>query len=252
MKRLSLFLMVVLIGCGGTEVANDLPFVPGLQLDDTSTGRSVVLTWIGVSADIDGYKVYFKSDGAGDWISVGEVTGTTYTHNAVNAGTYSIRAYKGDNLSAGYSASVNTMPNIVDVSYSIYDNYSAGNEPSGFIFGPAYGITGMASSTYFSQDIYVYDENKGDENVWLYSGNFGIFGNGLQSYFQTPASGVYGNCDPDGSWITNSYELYTTDSVIFVKLPYNTGGNAYVKMYGLSVTPVDTTNGTVITFMYEY
>ncbi|MCK5034805.1 MAG: fibronectin type III domain-containing protein [Candidatus Sabulitectum sp.] len=256
MKKLSIFLMAVLVallaGCGGTEVTNDLPVVQDLQLDATSTGRTIVLVWSAVD-DVDGYKIYFKTDGAGDWISAGEVTGTTYTHNAVNAGTYSIRAYKGDNHSAEYSATVSTMPMVIDVSYSIYDNYSAGDKPSGFIFGPDSGATGMASSADFLQDIYAYDESKGDEDVWLYSGNFGTFGNGRQSYFQTPASGVYGNCDPDGQWITNSYELYTTDSVVFVELPYQSGTtSAYAKMYGLTVTADETENGTVVTFMYEY
>ncbi|MCK5037344.1 MAG: hypothetical protein KAS73_15710, partial [Candidatus Sabulitectum sp.] len=83
------------------------------------------------------------------------------------------------------------------------------------------------------------------------SGSFGEFGNGHVCYFQEPGT-TYGSCDPD-SWIANSYILYTGDSVVFVKLPYDTGENAYVKMYGLTVTPDDNTeNGTIVSFSYEY
>ncbi|MCK5787129.1 MAG: fibronectin type III domain-containing protein [Candidatus Sabulitectum sp.] len=256
MRKLSLIILAVMVaalaGCGGTEHTNDLPIVQDLQLDATSTGRTIVLTWSEVSGDIDGYKIYLKMDGAGNWIDAGEVTSTTYTHNAVNAGVYSIRAYKGDNYSEDYSSTVSTMPSIVNVSYSIFDNYSADDKPSGFIFGPDSGATGMASSADFVQDLYAYDESKGDEDVWLYSGNFGEFGNGSQSNFQAPVSGVYGNCDPDGLWLTTSYILYTSDSVVFVELPYQGGTNAYAKMYGLTVTADETENGTEVSFMYEY
>ncbi len=226
MRKLSIVFMAVLIaaiaGCAGDDSSGDtgtLTTVQDLQLDNTSTGRTVVLTWAEVSDDIDGYKIYFKADGTGTWADAGESNTTTFTHNAVVAGHYAVKAYKGDNYSENMSNEVSTMPSIVNVTYTIYDNYSPEDKPSGFIFGENSGQTGSAASSGFVQDIYAYDESKGDEDVWLYSGNFGQFGNGNQSYFQEPASGVYGNCDPDGSWSGTSYILYTSDSVVFVAFP---------------------------------
>lgn len=261
MKKLSILFMAVMIaaiaGCAGdtTEPGGTLATVQDLQLSDTSTGRTIVLVWSAVTGDIDGYKIYFDADNTGTWVEVGESTTTTYTHTATNAGTYSVRAYKGTDYSENYSNEASTMPNIVNVTYTIYDQFAPAELPSGFIFGENAGQTGMAGSTAFKQDIYAYDESKGDNEVWLYSGNFGPtqYANGNQTYFQEPASGVYGNCDPNGTWIPTSYVLYTSDSVVFLALPFSTGGSAYVKMYGLTVAPEPTSNnGTMVSFKYEY
>lgn len=260
MKKLGILFMAVMIaaiaGCAGddsTEPGGTLTTVQGLEIDETSTGRTVVLVWNGISDEIDGYEIYFKADGTGSWVVGGTSTTTTFTHNATVAGTYAVRAYNGDNYSENYSNEVSTMPNIVNVTYSIYDNYAPADYHSGFIFGATSGQTGFASQTGFVQDIYAYDESKGDGDVWLYSGNFGQFGNGNQSYFQTPASGVYGNCDPNGTWYSTSYQLYSSDSVVFIELPYASGPSAYAKMYGLQITPEPTSNnGTEVSFMYEY
>jgi hypothetical protein len=260
MKKIAILFMAVVIaavaGCAGDDssgTGGDLTTVQGLEIDATSTGRSVVLVWNAITDDIDGYKIYFKADGTGNWVEGGESTTTTFTHNATVAGHYAVRAYKGDNYSENYSNEVSSMPNIVNITYTIYDNYSPADKPSGFIFGPTSGQTGFASQAGFVQDIYAYDESKGDNDVWLYSGNFGTFGNGNQSYFQTPASGVYGNCNPSGTWYGTSYQLYTSDSVVFVELPYAGGRSAYVKMYGLNVAPdPDSNNGTSVSFKYEY
>lgn len=260
MKKLSIIFMAVMIaaiaGCAGddtTDPTGDLAVVQQLVLDGTSTGRTVVLTWSAVTDEIDGYRIYFKTDGAGSWAEAGTSTTTTFTHNAVVAGTYAVMAYNGENTSSDYSNTVSTMPSIVNVTYSIYDNYAPADYHSGFIFGETAGQTGFASQASFVQDIYAYDESKGDDDVWLYSGNFGTYGNGNQSYFQTPASGVYGNCDPSGTWYSTSYQLYTSDSVVFVALPYSGGSFAYAKMYGLQISAEPTSNnGTEVSFMYEY
>jgi len=259
MKKLSILFMAVMIaaiaGCAGdtTDPTGTLSTVPDLQISTSSTGRTVVLLWGAVTDDIDGYKIYFKTNGTGSWIEAGESATTTFTHNAVVAGTYAVMAYKGTNYSENYSNEVSTMPNVVSTTYTIYDNYAPAEYHSGFIFGPTSGQTGFASQTSFVQDIYAYDESKGDDDVYLYSGNFGTFGNGNQSYFQTPASGVYGNCDPSGTWYGNSYQLYTSDSVVFVELPYASGPSAYVKMYGIQIAPEPLSqNGTMVSFKYEY
>jgi hypothetical protein len=257
MKKISLLFMAVMIavlaGCAGdtTDPTGDLPTVQQLVLDATSTGRTIVLTWSAVTESIDGYKIYFKADAAGSFVEVGESTTTTYTHTATVAGTYAVMAYQGTNYSAAYSNEVSTMPNIIATTYTIYDNYSPADKPSGFIFGPSSGQTGSAASPSFVQDIYAYDESKGDADVWLYSGNFGTFGNGNQSYFQEPLANGY--CDPSGVWYSTSYRLLTGDSVVFVELPWNSGQSAYVKMYDITVAPdPDSNNGTMVSFKYEY
>ncbi len=256
MRKLSLIFAAVMIaalaGCAGdtTGEGGDLAIVGNLELDASSAGRTIVLIWSAVD-DVDGYKVYFAADATGSYTELGESTTTTYTHNATNAGDYVVIAYKGDDTSSANSNAVSTMPNIISTTYTIYDNNSASSTYSGFIFGATSGEPGSAYSASFEQDIYAYDESKGDDDVWLYSGSFGEFGNGHVCYFQEPGT-TYGSCDPD-SWIANSYILYTGDSVVFVKLPYDTGENAYVKMYGLTVTPDDNTeNGTIVSFSYEY
>lgn len=260
MKKLSILFMAVMIaaiaGCEGDDSSGPggtLATVQQLVLDGTSTGRTVVLTWSAITGDIDGYKIYFKADASGSWVEAGESTTTTFTHNAVVAGTYSVRAYKGENYSENYSSEESTMPTIVSGTYKIYDNFAPAEYHSGFIFGENAGQTGFASEAGFVQDMYAYDESKGDNDVWLYSGNFGTYGNGNQSYFQTPASGVYGNCDPSGTWYSTTYQLYTSDSVVFVALPYSGGSFAYAKMYGIQVSAEPTSNnGTEVSFKYEY
>ncbi|MCD4706110.1 MAG: hypothetical protein K8S62_00035 [Candidatus Sabulitectum sp.] len=234
-------------------VIDDLPQVQGLMLDAASTGRTVILAWNPLACQVDGYQVYYREEESGTWALITATTDTTAEITAVCAGYYSVRGFVDDIFSESFSAPVNTMPNIISVSYTIYDNYCSADRHSGFIFGPTAGVTGMAPSTSFQQDIYTYDDSKGDNEVSLYSGNYGPFGNGNQSYFQEPASGVYGSCDPDGTWLGSSYELYTSDHVVFIKLPFVGGSNAYVKMYGLTVVPDPATaNGTMVSFSYEY
>lgn len=256
MRKLSLIFAAVMIaalaGCAGdtSPSGGDLAIVQLLELDASSTGRTIVLVWSAVD-DVDGYKVSFRNDATGSYTELSETSTTTYTHTADNAGDYVVIAYKGDNTSEANSNAVSTMPNIINSTYTIYDNHSEESTYSGFIFGATSGTPGSAFSDTFEQDLYAYDESKGDDDVWLYSGSFGEFGNGKTCYFQEPGT-TYGSCDPN-SWIPNSYILYTGDSVVFVKLPYDGGDNAYVKMYGLSVTADPaTTNGTIVSFSYEY
>ena len=258
MKKISLIFMAVMIaalaGCAGdTEgTTNTLATVASFELDASSTGRTINLVWSEVT-DVDGYKIYFKENGTGDWAEIGTSTTTAYTDNATVAGTYSVKAYKGEDLSENFATAASTMPNIINTTFTIYDRWSAADSHSAFQFNPNDGLTGLASDTGFEKDMYAWDEDKGDGAVWLYSANFGYYASSRQSYFQTPASGVYGNCDPSGSWVGTAYKISASDSVVFVKLPYSGGTNAFVKMYNLSVTPdPDTPRGTIVSFSYEY
>ena len=202
---------------------------------------------------MDGYQVYYKEEESGNWVLEETTTDSQVEITADCAGYYSVRGYVGEVFSESFSDSVNTMPSIITVTYTIYDNYCAPSNHSAFIFGEFAGQTGMAPSVAFTQDIYAYDDLKGDNEVSLYSGNYGPFGSGNQSYFQEPAAGGCGSCDPDGSWLGSSYMLFSSDDVVFIKLPFYGGSNAYVKIYGLSVAPdPESNNGTMVSFSYEY
>ncbi len=259
MKKLSILFMAVLVaalaGCAGDTAGEGgtLVTVQSLELDGTSAGTNIVLVWSAVTEDIDGYEVYFKADGAGDWTILGESTTTTYTDVATNAGTYSVRAFKDEDFSENFATAVTTMPNVISGTYTIVDNNAApATLPSGFRFGSSAGETGSASSPSFEQDIYAYDDDfKGDSNVSLYSGNKGSFGNGIQSYFQVPLGNGY--CNPSGTWYNTSYELLSGDSVVFVALTDgNNNINGYAKMHGLTITPnAASEHGTELTFSYE-
>lgn len=258
MKKLSLILVAVLIaalaGCAGDTQSpgGTLTTVTGLEFDATTAGRTIVLVWASVSDDKDGYQVYFKADATGSWTSVGETTTETYTHNATNAGTYAVRAYKDTDYSENYSNEVSTMPHVASSTFTIYDQFSAADKHGGFIFydGSTYGITGLAGQPDFHQDMSAYDDSKGDYDVALYSGSEQYSG-GRSCFFQVPASGAYGSCDPSGSWYI-SKDLLTSDSVIFVKLPYTSGANAYAKLYNITIAKDDTPNGTMVSFSFEY
>ncbi len=248
--------MVVVAGCAGDDdpsgPGGTLPTVQNLAISDASTGNSIVLTWSAVE-DVEGYKVYFRETAGGTWVEGGDVATTTFTHTATVAGYYTVSAYDGDDYSENYATEVNTLPNIVNTVYRIYDNFAPAQYDSGFIFGPTGGQTGQASDPDFEQDIYAYDESKGDPDVWLYSGNYGQFGNGNPTYMADPA-GTYGYCNQygTGSWY-ESYRLYESDSAVFCALPYTGGDVVYVKMYGLAITPEQSSNnGTEVAFMYEY
>lgn len=235
------------------EVVETLPVVQDLEIAAGSGGRTVALRWTPLTCAVDEYQLFFRADELSSWVHVGTSTTADITVTADQAGYYSVKGVCGSSSSGDYSASVNTMPSVVAVTYTIYDNYTAPDLPSGFIFGPTAGQTGLAPSVAFIQDIYAYDAAlKGDENISLYSGSFGPFASGSESHFQEAGS-VFTYCDPDGSWNETNLPLYTTDSVVFVKLPFESGNPAYVKMYGLTITPDPASdNGTSVSFSYEY
>ncbi len=266
MKKLGLLVLVagiiLMAGCAGDDPSGPsgtLPTVTGLEIGAASAGRDVVLAWDAVTGtDVDGYKLYFREEDTGTWAEVADVTTNTATHgNATAAGYYAVKAYEGSDYSENNSNIVNTLPSDVTATYTIYDNYSPIGQPSGFIFGETTGQTGSASSTEFDQDIYAFDEDTpltGDDTVWLYSGNFGSFGNGNQTYMYEPVNNSYCEEYSSGNWFGQSYELYTSDQRVFLARPINSGEYYhYVKMYNVVVAPDPATeNGTMVSFSYEY
>ncbi len=261
MKKLSLLALVLsivlLTACEGddpVEPGGTLVTVTGLALGATSAGNTVVLAWDTYSGSetIDGYEVYFKAENTGStWTALGTTTTTGYEHIASVAGGYSVRAYEGTNYSENYATPVDVMPIIITTEYTIYDNFAPADYDSGIIFGTGGATTGLASSTGFSQDIYAYDESKGDNDVWFYSGTFGPFNNGNATWMYA-ASTEYGYCPvytSGGSGWWNNGELYATDDVIFAYL-YD---GYYIKIYIDEIFPEPTSaNGTGVRLHYEF
>ena len=246
---------IALMACEGdnpSEPGGTLPTVTGLAIDAASAGNEIVLTWEAVtSEEIEGYEVYFSETSGGSWTAAATTSNTTYTHVATCAGYYSVRAYDGDNYSESYATSVNTMPNEITETYSIYDQFAPGSYYSGFIFGATGGTTGLAGDPGFEQDMYAYDysESRGDSDTGLSSGSVGAFPNGNETWFYA-AGGVYGYCPAYGAtgWWSNG-ELYSSDDVIFAIL-YD---DYYVKIYIDDIIPEETSaNGTELQFHYEF
>lgn len=68
----------------------------------TTSNNSIKIQWGAVSG-AEGYRVYRKAAGATKWTQIAKVKGTSYTDKNVKAGsvyTYTLRAYKGNTLSA--------------------------------------------------------------------------------------------------------------------------------------------------------
>lgn len=246
--------LVLLTACEGDNPGGEggtLPVVTGLTVDwAQSDGVDINLDWDAVS-DVDGYNVYFRATSSGTWTEVGDVTTTTYTHTASSAGYYAVEAYKGSDTSEALSSEVSTMPNIITTEYEIYDNYAPADWHSGFIFGLTAGETGLAGSSAFVQDIYAYDPWTDPGRAALYSGDYGPFGDGNETWMiglGDPGCDNAGAApDVSAGWWDNG-EVWEGD-VIFCEL-YD---GYFAKMYiNYLEGPVGgSSNGTGIAFTYE-
>lgn len=155
-----------------------------------------------------------------------------------------MKAYKGTSVSADYSNTVNTIPNQIQTTYTIWDNHAPPDEHSGFIFGATSGQTGLAPSIAFIQDIYCYDGNWSQSPCGFNSGDIAPFGNGNHTDMNDAGS-TYGY--PIGSWWTTGYIL--PGDVIFCGL----SDGHYVKLYVSSVQkhPVQPAAHGIV-FYYDY
>jgi len=252
MKKLGLIIMVagviLMAGCAGDDPAGPsgtLEDVTGLAIGAASAGQDVVLNWNAVSVTVDGYAVYFRATDTADWTEVTTVTGTTYTHSAPSAGYYAVKAYEGTNYSTNNSNEVNTLPNQIQATYTVWDNHAPADEHSGFMFGETAGTTGLASSTSFDQDVYCYDGNWTQSPCGFYSGNVAPFGNGFATNM-IEAGSTYGY--PSGSsWWQTGYLV--AGDVIFGELD----SDHYVKVYVQSI-PQNSVQPLSygVTFYYDY
>ncbi|MCD4848767.1 MAG: hypothetical protein K8R76_11340 [Candidatus Aegiribacteria sp.] len=237
----------VTIPCTGT-----LPTVTGLTIDEAlSEGMSVVLNWNPVAGDADGYVIYFKANAKGGWVSVGDVSLTTFNHQATCAGLYSVKAYLGSEFSENYSNTVSTMPNEISTLYTIWDNHAPEYEYNAFIFGAISGIAGFAASSSFIQDIYCYDGNWPISPVGFFSGAAPPFGNGYETMmFAWGEQGwINYGAAPGGTYAWWVMGYIIQDDVIFAHLH----DGYFVKIYVVDIPQhPDQPLSYGITFHYEY
>ncbi|MCK4670907.1 MAG: Ig-like domain repeat protein [Candidatus Aegiribacteria sp.] len=252
MKKLGLLVLVagiiLMAGCAGDDPSGptgDLPNVSNVAIGSASVGKTVVLTWDAITGtDIDGYKVYFKTDGEGTGNEIADVTTNTYTHDASSAGTYVVKAYEGDNYSAGDSNVATTMPTFIQPLYTIWNNHAPEDEHSGIQFEEDGATTGLASGS-FDQDLYCYD---GGSNcyTWLYSGDYGTFGNGSPTDMWDHSSNYA--YPGEGPWVYGAIE--DVGDVIFAEL----SDGHYIKIYieALPHFTGGTDNAWGIELYYDY
>jgi len=261
MRKITLIAMllgvIMLAGCTGDDPSGPggtLADVTNFAVSATSAGTSVVLTWTAVASNgtdaIDGYKIYFNEDAAtfveGDLVGTIPDGTTTYTHAASSAGYYGIIAYEGDNTSENY-ATTDDLPNMISSAYTIWNNHAPATSHSGFIFGMTSGTTCLASSG--NHDMYCYDGGQGNL-TWLYSGDYGTFGDGNNtnfyehaSSFASPGSGPWN--PPAGPMVVGDVifaELYDGywAKIYVIALPHYTGGtdNAYGIEFYYDIQPI--------------
>ncbi|MBC8428924.1 MAG: fibronectin type III domain-containing protein [FCB group bacterium] len=235
MKKYFLFIfvsvLVLMMGCVGDDPAGPedpegtLPVVTGLTIDESaSEERTVYLSWDPVtSEEIDGYYVWFKSNGSGNWDKISTTSNTSCTHEASCAGDYVVTAYEGENTSSADSDSVTTLPNFVPATYTIWDFHAPEDEYSGFKFGANSGEYRYAStSTDF--DVYCYDGG-GGYDTWLYSGDYGTYGNGYDTdIWDDLVSNAYPDGYPSGSW---NHGYVSAGDIFICELSHG----YFVKMY---------------------
>ena len=250
MKKLGLIVLVagivLMAGCAGDDPSGPgtLPTVTGLEVLATSSGRTVNLSWTAVTGTIDGYEVYFKSDGDGSWVALDTVTGTTYSHTADNAGTYSVRAYDGNNYSENYSNVETTMPSMISDSYTIWNNHAPSESHSGIRFEDDEAFTGRALDVDFDQDIYCYDGEQGSY-TWFYSGDHAPFGNGSPTdMFEHASNHAYPTGD---AWVRGAMVV---GDVIFAEL----SNGYYIKIYVDALPHYEggSSNAYGVTLYYDY
>ncbi|MCK5115994.1 MAG: hypothetical protein KAR44_05300 [Candidatus Aegiribacteria sp.] len=253
MKKLGLMVLVagiiLMAGCAGDDPAGGgggtLEVVTGVAIGSASAGRDVVLTWNAVS-DVDGYYVYFRENTSDEWgTAVGDVTTNAFTHTASSAGYYVVVAYEGTNTSSANSTEVNTMPEQINVTYTIWDNHAPADEHSGFIFGATSGTTGLAASTSFIQDIYCYDGGWTQSPCGFYSGNVAPFGTGNPTDM-IEAGSTYGYPSGTQWWVTG---WILAGDIVFAEL----SDGHFVKIYVNSVPQHSTQPASHgIVFYYDY
>ncbi|MCK4421730.1 hypothetical protein KAW48_08015 [candidate division WOR-3 bacterium] len=239
MKRFLLpfvfILLFISIGCGKDAVEVIEP--PTNLAIASADGLDITLGWTESSTqDIDGYIVFLDTNIID---TVGTVAQATVTPNAL--GTFSLRAYKGDNrsdASGGVTTGVKT-----ETGQTIY-NYDISGQPSGYGWdedgnGTVYNFVQEDSLVI---DIYLDSEfDLASPDTWTkYNTPYNT------SYIQGVSSDVA--VAPATGYVKGAYAY--KDSIYVVKLPSHGPGNEaqYLKLKLTNVNTID----SLVTFEYTF
>ncbi|MBD3370425.1 hypothetical protein GF402_08710 [Candidatus Fermentibacteria bacterium] len=242
---LSGFLLLLLVACGTNPSTPEgtLPKVEGLTVvDSLCGGNTVFLSWNSVDSVV-GYRIYYDETGGGIvWNEIESVTDTFTTHEAERSYYYTVLAFTGDDTSEDYADRVHTRPNGCGT-YTLWDNHAGPDSVNALILGEESGITGRADDSTFMQNVYLYDADWTGSPVGLFSGDAGVWGNGVatplvrsSSAYLAPETGyddslyviqgdyVYG-MTPDSHYVKmwiSEVEADTTisDSTYYAKIYY--------------------------------
>ncbi len=207
MRRVFLLFTLVAIvafwGCQQQETALEIPMPPtGLELNATSDGLGVILSWDASSDSVEGYIVYFKPTGQTEFSVIDTVQGTSYTHDPQGlTGTYYVTAFNKSGESDP-SGQMTTIPIATgDVVVYEFDNPEG---PAGYGWdrdagtGAAFPMSDTASIK--AVDLYVTDDASGQ------NGPFFFFSPNL-----APSDGGAGDWLPQGNWHQSYFKEISPD-----------------------------------------
>jgi len=252
MRRLAAVMCVLsavgLLACGSDPATptGTLPKVQGLTVvDSLCGGTEVFLSWNSVDSVI-GYRIYYDESGLGNWSELKSVEDTFTVHAADRSYYYTVLGFTATNTSEDYADRVNTRPNYCG-SYLLHDQYASSDSANAIVFGESAGVAGRAEDTTFSQNAYVYDGGWSQSPIGLYTGDAGIWGNGVGTPMQRSNSGLLA---PEAGYDDDS--LYIIDGdYIFFRMP----DDHYVKVWVDAVledtTVTDTTYYARINYQYQ-
>jgi hypothetical protein len=239
---------VALVACGSdpSTPTGTLPKVEGLTVvDSLCSGTDVFLSWSPVDSAI-GYRVYYDESGLGNWGELKSVEDTFTVHSAERAYYYTVLAFTATNTSEDYADRASTRPNYCG-SYLLHDNYASADSANAIVFGANAGVTGRADDTTFAQNAYTYDGGWAQSPIGLYTGDAGVWGNGVETPMQRSNSGLVA---PEAGYDEDSIYIIDGDYVYF-QMPDSHYVKVWVEEVVEDTTVTDTTYFARIRYQYQ-
>lgn len=188
-----------------------------------ATDTSVMITWTASTTAPDKYIVYFKGVGQTNYVNVGEVTTTSFTHNpGGNTGKYYVAAKIGADE---YDSDVKSTEPIASSSITLAELNATGN--SGYGWARTTGASGTYSMASASNS----------SSVDFYLTNFAAGFSGTPYSIASPNEGPNdpGGVVPNGSWRTNGISDPVTNPQ--APLPAYISGTTYFNFTNVTTYP---------------